>query len=86
MKDERFSPEALRKMRLLSGVTLTELGTRTKVNPSRICLFERGQHRLREEQVAALYDALFEAMEIRAAVIGRILHDQKLVLADVAGG
>ena len=86
MKDERFGPEVLRNMRLLSGRTLTELGTETGVNPSRICLFERGQHELRPEQKAAIHGALFEAMQIRAAVIGKILHDQKLVLADPRGG
>lgn len=86
MKNEKLSPETLSEMRVLAGMTLTELGSRTGINPSRACLFFRGQHQLREEQKALLYDALLQAMEIRAAVIGKILHDQKLVLADAPGG
>lgn len=86
MKNERFSLETLNEMKVLAGMTLTQLGTQTKVNPSRICLFFRGQHELRPEQEAAIHGALFEAMQIRAAVIGKILHDQKLVLADARGG
>ncbi len=82
----KFSPESLAEMKILAGMTLTELGSRTKVNPSRICLFLRNQHELRPEQEAAIHGALFEAMQIRAAVIGKILHDEKLVLADVPGG
>ncbi len=86
MKKEKLSPETLSEMRVLGGMTLTQLGSRIKVNPSRLCLFFRNQHELRPEQEAAIHDALFEAMQIRAAVIGKILHDQKLVLADVPGG
>ncbi len=86
MKKEKLSPETLSEMKVLAGMTLTQLGTQTKVNPSRICLFFRGQHELRPEQKAAIHDALFEAMEVRAAVIGKILGARKLALVDAPGG
>lgn len=87
MRKEKFSSETLREMRILAGVTLTELGTWTGVNASRICLFERGQHELREEQKAALYNALFQAMRRRVAAVDRILTQiDEPVLADAGGG
>jgi hypothetical protein len=73
VKNQRFSLETLNEMRLLSGVTLTELGTWTGINPSRACLFFRGQHELREEQKVAIFNALFQAVQRRVAAVDRML-------------
>jgi hypothetical protein len=73
-------------MRLLSGATLTEVGTWSGVNPSRLCLFERGQHELRQEQKLAVFNALFQAVQRRAAAVDQMLaRIKEPVLVEVGG-
>jgi flagellar motor protein MotB len=62
-----------RRLRKLSGLSVTETARRSRVNVTRLSLFENGVAELKSEQILSLSKVLNRAIRIRAKQIQALL-------------
>ncbi len=71
-------PERFRQLRLLAGLTLHDVERQTGVNASWLCQFELGRYQLTPKNQEIVFGLLLRAVEIRGAIIEKVLGNRKV--------
>ena len=78
-------PERFRQLRMLAGLTLHDVERQTGVNASWLCQFELGRYQLSPKHQKIVFALLLQAVEIRGAIIEKVLGDRKIDEPALAG-